>query len=148
MRIQWAGSNSCSSARSEWRTSRRPRPVERARQSRRVVRLQQEVHRLDIERRHRCRRVRRDEHDERHAPHALGGLLAQLPRHVEPIAAGDPHIEQDDIRSLAACGPKRPGHILGFVGDLDVGVRRQQRPQPSSRERLVVHDEQPEPVRR
>jgi hypothetical protein len=100
--------------------------------------LQQIVHRAGLEGLDRVAGVSGHEHDE------------GLRRHMEPLrqleAAEARHldIEECHVRLHGADGAQRGLRVLLFGHDLHVGVVGKQRPQATSRQRLIIRDHDPQ----
>jgi hypothetical protein len=110
-----------------------PHALERRRQAGAGDRLQQVVGRRQLEGVHRVVIEGRAEDDVR-------ARLAERGRDVESGGARHLDVQEDDVRRDLGDALRRLAAVLGLAGDLHVGMRRQQLPQPRPRRLLIVHE--------
>jgi hypothetical protein len=103
-------------------------------------RLQEVVHRAELEGADRVRIVRRDKHHQRDMP--LGHRL----EHLEPVHARHLHIKEQEIGPGLQDEPGR-GRTGGLAHQFDLRVGLEQASEGPARHRLVVHHQRADPGR-
>jgi hypothetical protein len=102
-----------------------------------VIRLEEIVHRIDLERLHGMVTVCGHEDD------ARGPLRVERPEQAESVDPGHLHIQKHQLRLLPLDRLRRLVGILALADDLDVRMLGEHGAQPEPRQRLVIHDQDP-----
>ena len=64
-----------------------------------------------------------------------------LPQDLEPVLARHLDVEQDEVGPFLDDRLNSRGSVRGLSDDVEIGLVRQHRPEPSAGERLVVDDQ-------